>query len=101
MHPVGGMCDMVNALKNVLDKVLTGSKIEPTSIYIYTDGVWKTGLDDIVKLILKAMDYLNKCGQSSKALKLQFIQFGTDAKGTQQLQSVRDQLSQQLERRYW
>ncbi|RGP78926.1 serine threonine kinase [Fusarium longipes] len=89
MHSVGGTCNMVNCLKNVLDKVLVRSGVKPTSIYIYTDGVWNTEARDVARVICEAMEYLSKHGQPSSTLLFQFIQFGNSVKATQQLASLK------------
>ncbi|CEI70554.1 unnamed protein product [Fusarium venenatum] len=96
MHSVGGMCNMVHCLKKVLDNVLVGNSVKPTSIYIYTDGVWNTDASDVAKVILEAIDYLRKYDQPSSTLLFQFIQFGNSVKATQQLLSLKDRCKQQL-----
>jgi hypothetical protein len=94
METVGGTCDMGACLDNVLGKVLVGDKIKPTSIYIYTDGVWERDTN-VERVIDGAIDHLYKRGQSSKTLMLQFVQFGDNEHGTEKLRYLDNQCTRQ------
>ncbi|KAI1061174.1 hypothetical protein LB506_011616 [Fusarium annulatum] len=85
MPTVDGTCNMRGCLDTILDRVLVGRKVKPTSIYIYTDGVWEPGVDQVKFSIKRAIEYLIKCGQPSSTLMFQFVQFGSDTEGTGRL----------------
>ncbi|KAF5964031.1 serine/threonine protein kinase [Fusarium bulbicola] len=85
MPTVDGTCNMRRCLDTILDRVLVGRKVKPTSIYVYTDGVWEPGVDQVKFSIKRAIDYLIKCGQPSSTLMFQFVQFGNDTEGTVRL----------------
>ncbi|KAF5686286.1 serine threonine kinase [Fusarium circinatum] len=85
MSTVDGTCNMRRCLDTILDRVLVGRKVKPASIYVYTDGVWEPGVDQVKFSIKRAIDYLIKCGQPSSTLMFQFVQFGNDTEGTGRL----------------
>ena len=85
METVDGKCDMGASLEHVFEKLLVdGRKVKHTSIYIYTDGVWEPGTN-VKRVVDAAIEHLEKHGQSTRTLMLQFIQFGHDTKGTEDL----------------
>ncbi|KAI3575843.1 kinase-like domain-containing protein [Fusarium oxysporum f. sp. albedinis] len=97
MPTVDGTCNMRGCLDTILDRVLVGRKVKPTSIYIYTDGVWEPGADQIKFSIKRAIDYLIKCGQPSSTLMFQFVQFGSDTEGTGRLKYLDNKCVREIE----
>lgn len=97
MPTVDGTCNMRRCLDTILDRVLVGRKVKPTSIYIYTDGVWESGADQIKFSIKRAIDYLIKCGQPSSTLMFQFVQFGSDREGTGRLKFLDNKCVREIE----
>ncbi|KAF5690645.1 serine threonine kinase [Fusarium denticulatum] len=95
MRIVNGKCDMYKCLDDILNRVLDPAQFRPTSIYIYTDGVWEPGDDKVKLLISRAIDFLDRHGHKSSALMFQFIRFGNDPTGTERL----DYLDNQCKRR--
>ncbi|KAF4333055.1 serine threonine kinase [Fusarium beomiforme] len=85
MKTVNGTCNMRRCLDSILDRVLVGGKVKPTSIFICTDGVWEPDADQVKFVIKRAIDYLIKCEQPSSTLTFQFIRFGHDPAGTSRL----------------
>lgn len=97
MPTVDGTCNMRGCLDTILDRVLVGRKVKPTSIYIYTDGVWEPGADQVKFSIKRAIDYLIKCGQPSSTLMFQFVQFGSDTEGTGRLKFLDNKCVREVE----
>ncbi|EWG35899.1 serine/threonine protein kinase [Fusarium verticillioides 7600] len=97
MPTVDGTCNMRGCLDTILDRVLVGRKVKPTSIYIYTDGVWEPGADPVKFSIKRAIDYLIKCGQPSSTLMFQFVQFGSDTEGTGRLKYLDNKCVREVE----
>jgi hypothetical protein len=95
MKVVNGTCNMWKSLDLILDRILVGRKVKPTSIYVYTDGIWEPGADEVRRAIRRAIDYLIECNQSSSTLMFQFIQFGDDAVGSARLEYLDDQCTRQ------
>ncbi|KAM0494684.1 hypothetical protein ACHAP8_008554 [Fusarium lateritium] len=90
MKTVSGTCDMQRCLNLILERVLVGNKVKPTSIYVYTDGIWEPGADQVKFTIQRAIDYLIRCRQPSSTLMFQFIQFGDNPQGRSRLQFLDD-----------
>ncbi|KAF4340252.1 serine threonine kinase [Fusarium beomiforme] len=88
MKTVKGKCDMQKSLGDILDRVLIEGRFRPTSIYIYTDGVWEPGDDRVETLINRAIDFLHAHRYKSSALMFQFIRFGSDTTGTERLKHL-------------
>ncbi|KAG5759530.1 hypothetical protein H9Q72_012345 [Fusarium xylarioides] len=97
MPTVDGTCNMRGCLDTILDRVLVGRKVKPTSIYVYTDGVWEPGADQVKFSIKRAIDYLIKCGQPSSTLMFQFVQFGSDTEGTGRLKYLDNKCVREVE----
>lgn len=97
MPTVDGTCNMRGCLDTILDRVLVGRKVKPTSIYVYTDGVWEPGVDQVKFSIKRAIDYLIKCGQPSSTLMFQFVQFGSDTEGTGRLKFLDNKCIREVE----
>lgn len=97
MPTVDGTCNMRGCLDTILDGVLVGKKVKPTSIYIYTDGIWEPGADQVKFSIKRAIDYLIKCKQPSSTLMFQFIQFGSDPEGTARLKYLDNECVREVE----
>ncbi|KAF5633819.1 serine threonine kinase [Fusarium tjaetaba] len=97
MPTVDGTCNMRGCLDTILDRVLVGRKVKPTSIYIYTDGVWEPGADQVKFSIKRAIDYLIKCKQPSSTLMFQFVQFGSDTEGTGRLKFLDNKCVREVE----
>ncbi|KAF5971616.1 serine/threonine protein kinase [Fusarium bulbicola] len=85
MKTVQGTCNMGKCLDGVLNQVLRPGQFRPTSIYIFTDGVWEPGHDRVTWSINRAIDFLHDHGYKSSALMFQFIRFGNDAEGIARL----------------
>lgn len=85
---VAGGCTMGLCIGNILAGVLRRA-MNPTSIYIYTDGVWEPGEEDKVESeIYRAIDFLAKHELPPARLMLQFIRFGDDREGVRRLQHL-------------
>ncbi|KAF5983768.1 serine threonine kinase [Fusarium coicis] len=97
MPTVDGTCNMRGCLDTILDRVLVGRKVKPTSIYIYTDGIWEPGADQVKFSIKRAIDYLIKCKQPSSTLMFQFVQFGSDTEGTGRLKYLDNKCVREVE----
>jgi hypothetical protein len=95
MKTVNGTCNMRKSLDLILDRILVGTKVKPTSIYVYTDGIWEPGADEVRRAIRRAIDYLIKCNQPSSTLMFQFIQFGDDAEGSARMEYLDDECTRQ------
>ncbi|KAF4498672.1 serine threonine kinase [Fusarium agapanthi] len=95
MKTVKGKCSMYKCLDDILNRTLVAGQFRPTSIYIYTDGVWEPGDDKVNLLISRAIEFLDSHGYKSSALMFQFIRFGNDPTGTERL----DYLDNQCKRR--
>ncbi|KAF4955730.1 hypothetical protein FGADI_4301 [Fusarium gaditjirri] len=68
-------CNMGNCLDYVLKNLYDNGKRKPTSIYIFTDGLWDE-------------DDLDSSAYEVVRLSIQFIQFGHDLEGTKNLQEI-------------
>ncbi|CCT63239.1 uncharacterized protein FFUJ_00135 [Fusarium fujikuroi IMI 58289] len=97
MKTVQGKCNMHKCLNDILSQVLMPGQFRPTSIYIYTDGVWEPGEDRVKLLISKAIDFLHRHGHKSPALMFQFIRFGNDPTGIERLDYLDNQCKQQTD----
>ncbi|KAF5590973.1 serine threonine kinase [Fusarium pseudocircinatum] len=95
MKTVKGKCNMHKCLDDILNRVLVVGQFRPTSIYIYTDGVWEPAEDGVKLLISRAIDFLDRHGYKSSALMFQFIRFGNDPTGTERLDYLDDQCKRQ------
>ncbi|KAM0259151.1 hypothetical protein ACHAPA_010885 [Fusarium lateritium] len=96
MKTVDGTCNMRKSLDLILDRILVGAKVKPTSIYVYTDGIWEPGADEVRHAIRRAIEYLIECNQPSTTLMFQFIQFGDDAKGSARLGYLDDKCTKEV-----
>ncbi|KAF4981161.1 hypothetical protein FZEAL_2995 [Fusarium zealandicum] len=88
---VEGSCNMQRCLVDILEPVW--KKLErgmSASIYVYTDGVWEPGEDQVKSVIKEAIRRLSKAHKPAITLMFQFIQFGEDAKGTERLEYLDD-----------
>ncbi|RGP72352.1 serine threonine kinase [Fusarium longipes] len=96
-HPVTGWCDMENCLRNVMKRV-DHDGMKPTSIYIFTDGIWNPtkNNDGVKKIIDDAITSLIEKGKEPRHLMFQFVQFGHDENGYKRL----DDLDKNCKRRY-
>ncbi|KIL87932.1 hypothetical protein FAVG1_08814 [Fusarium avenaceum] len=95
MKTVNGTCNMWRSLDLILDRILVGAKVKPTSICVYTDGIWEPGVDEVRRAIRRAIDHLIRCNQSSSTLMFQFIQFGNDLEGSARLDYLDDECTRQ------
>ncbi|KAF5549962.1 serine threonine kinase [Fusarium napiforme] len=95
MKTVKGKCNMQKCLYDILNRVLVPGQFRPTSIYIYTDGVWEPGEDGTKHSISRAIRFLDRHGYNSSALMFQFIRFGNDPIGTERLDYLDNQCKQQ------
>ncbi|KLP16177.1 uncharacterized protein LW94_10633 [Fusarium fujikuroi] len=98
MKTVEGRCNMYKCLDDILFRVLVPGQFRPTSIYIFTDGVWDPGDHKVELLIGRAMDFLDRHGHESSALMFQFIRFGSDPIGTKRLDYLGNQCKRGTER---
>ncbi|KAJ4171344.1 hypothetical protein NW754_013113 [Fusarium falciforme] len=78
-------------LLNIIEKVLKSGKngIKPTSIYVYTDGVWE-GVNDVKSVIQKSIGRLAEGKEDPSRIMFQFIQYGNDDQGTARLRELDD-----------
>ncbi|KAG9508292.1 hypothetical protein J7337_001856 [Fusarium musae] len=95
METVKGRCNMHKCLYDILNRVLMPGQFKPTSIYIYTDGVWEPGDDQVKLLISRAIDFIDRHEYKSSALMFQFIRFGNDPTGTERLNYLANQCKRQ------
>ncbi|KAG5745528.1 hypothetical protein H9Q70_011775 [Fusarium xylarioides] len=89
---VKGACDMGTRLDSVL-RVCDNGKPKPINIIILTNGVWEgtswgSGAEGVVRTISRKCHDLRASGRELSGLSIQFIQFGDDPKGTENLQRV-------------
>ncbi|KAJ4244270.1 hypothetical protein NW757_010629 [Fusarium falciforme] len=91
MKSVDGRCSMKICLLNIIEKVLKSGKngIKPTSIYVYTDGVWE-GVNDVKSVIQKSIGRLAEGKEDPSRIMFQFIQYGNDDQGTARLRELDD-----------
>ncbi|KAF9773688.1 hypothetical protein IL306_008447 [Fusarium sp. DS 682] len=78
---VPGTCKLKKCLEDILKRVLKEHNFKPTSIYIFTDGIWEPGDDQIKAVIKRAIKFLIQHQLSSSELMFQFVQFGNDPEG--------------------
>lgn len=95
MKTVSGTCDMQRCLDLILDRILVGDKVKPTSIYVYTDGIWEPGAGQVQFTIERAIDYLIDRRQLSPTIMIQFIQFGDDGNGSDRLKYLDDECTKE------
>ncbi|CAG1976420.1 unnamed protein product [Fusarium graminearum] len=87
---VKGSCDMKKCLEDVMEGVVR-SGMKPTSIYIFTDGVWDLDHDpEVDKVIHGSIERLVNNGKEPKDLMFQFIQFGDNDIGYSRLKYLDD-----------
>ncbi|KAM0233366.1 hypothetical protein ACHAPO_007060 [Fusarium lateritium] len=85
-----GCCDMKKCLEDVMEEV-GAQGMQPTSIYIFTDGIWDPEHDpEVDGVIFKAIERLVENGQEPKDLMFQFIRFGQDDEGHERLKYLDD-----------
>ncbi|KAL9574011.1 hypothetical protein ACKAV7_001787 [Fusarium commune] len=87
---VRGTCRMRKCLDDILNRILVERPFKPTSIYIFTDGVWEPGDDQVEFAVNRATQFLIKHGLPSSAIMFQFIQFGRDAEGAARMKRLDD-----------
>ncbi|KAF5593781.1 serine threonine kinase [Fusarium subglutinans] len=87
---VRGTCRMRKCLDDILNRILVERPFKPTSIYIFTDGVWEQGEDQVEFAVNRATQYLIKHGLPSSSIMFQFIQFGRNAEGTARMKRLDD-----------
>ncbi|KAF4946483.1 hypothetical protein FGADI_11121 [Fusarium gaditjirri] len=87
---VQGTCRMRKCLDDILNRILVERPFKPTSIYIFTDGVWEPGDDQVEFAVNRATQFLIKHGLPSSAIMFQFIQFGRDAEGAARMKRLDD-----------
>lgn len=90
VRTVDGMCNLRNCLDDILKPVFQ-HPIKPTSLYVYTDGVWEPGIPEVHLVIKDSIERLVKAGKPPTTLMFQFIQFGDDAEGTERLRYLDDE----------
>jgi hypothetical protein len=87
---VEGTCNLRKCLEDILKRVLKEHNFKPTSIYIFTDGIWEPGDDQVKAVIRKAIKFLIKHQLPSSALMFQFVQFGSDPEGELRMKKLDD-----------
>ncbi|KAF4982069.1 hypothetical protein FDECE_17584 [Fusarium decemcellulare] len=94
---VEGECNMFKCLHDILESVWENG-LKPTSIYVYTDGVWESDDDHQVDILIKqSIKRLVDAKKLPSTLMFQFIQFGNDEKGTKRLQDLDDNCTERHE----
>ncbi|KAJ3526325.1 hypothetical protein NM208_g11246 [Fusarium decemcellulare] len=94
---VKGECNMFKCLNDILETVWENG-LKPTSIYIYTDGVWESDDDHRVDFLIKqSIQRLVEAKKQPSTLMFQFIQFGQDEKGSKRLQQLDDNYTERHE----
>ncbi|CAG7560637.1 unnamed protein product [Fusarium equiseti] len=109
-RPVDGFCDMAKCLDDVL-KDVRNNGMQPTSIYIFTDGIW--GANDnwngVKEVIHDAITSLVEARRKPRNLMFQFVQFGRDPAALELLKSFDDNCKRVengvvfdiVDRKYW
>ncbi|KAF5543011.1 serine threonine kinase [Fusarium mexicanum] len=87
---VRGTCRMRKCLDDILNRILVERPFKPTSIYIFTDGVWEQGEDQVEFAVNRATQFLIKHGLPSSSIMFQFIQFGRNAEGAARMKRLDD-----------
>ncbi|KAF5707991.1 serine threonine kinase [Fusarium mundagurra] len=87
---VRGTCRMRKCLDDILNRILVERPFKPTSIYIFTDGVWEQGEDQVEFAVNRATQFLIKHGLPSSSIMFQFIQFGHNAEGAARMKRLDD-----------
>ncbi|EGU77538.1 hypothetical protein FOXB_11953 [Fusarium oxysporum f. sp. conglutinans Fo5176] len=87
---VEGTCNLRKCLEDILKRVLKEHNFKPTSIYIFTDGIWEPGDDQVKAVIRKAIKFLIKHQLPSSALMFQFVQFGSNPEGELRMKKLDD-----------
>lgn len=89
---IKGRCNMRKCLNDILRPVWArgGRFMKPTSIYVFTDGVWEPGDDLVGGVINQSIQQLLQASKSAETLMFQFIRFGNDSKGELRLQELDD-----------
>ncbi|VTO83385.1 hypothetical protein SNK03_002774 [Fusarium graminearum] len=95
LKTISGTCNVQRCLDLILDRVLVGDKVKPTSIYVYTDGIWEPGVDRVRFTVQRTIDYLIEYRQPSSTLMFQFIQFGHDPQELSRLEYLDDECTRQ------
>jgi hypothetical protein len=92
MEFVDGRCSMKICLLNIMEGLFKDGKsgIKPTSVYVYTDGVWE-GINDVKSVIRKSISRLIEGKEDPSRIMFQFIQYGNDDQGTARLQELEDE----------
>jgi hypothetical protein len=85
--PREGKADMKTTLSRVLYKDSLRWSRTPTSVYVFTDGIWESETD-CRKPIKDVVTKLEQHSKPTYHLGLQFISFGTDAVGLSRLRSL-------------
>ncbi|PTD13540.1 hypothetical protein FCULG_00004522 [Fusarium culmorum] len=90
MRIVTACCDMKKCLEDVVKEV-KAQGMNPTTIYIFTDGVWDPDHDpEVDQVIYDAINHLIENGKKPQDLMFQFIQFGSDDEGYKRLKHLDD-----------
>ncbi|KAI1031120.1 hypothetical protein LB504_000076 [Fusarium proliferatum] len=87
---VRGTCRMRKCLDDILNRILVERPFKPTSIYIFTDGVWEQGEDQVEFAVNRTTQFLIKHGLPSSSIMFQFIQFGHNAEGAARMKRLDD-----------
>lgn len=87
---VRGTCRMRKCLDDILNRILVERPFKPTSIYIFTDGVWEHGEDQVEFAVNRATQFLIKHGLPSSSIMFQFIQFGHNVEGAARMKRLDD-----------
>jgi hypothetical protein len=88
--PREGKADMKTTLSRVLSKDSPRWSRIPTSIYVFTDGIWESEMD-CEKPIKDVVTKLEQHSKPTHHLGVQFISFGTDAVGLSRLRSLSEE----------
>ncbi|KAF5589677.1 serine threonine kinase [Fusarium pseudoanthophilum] len=94
---VRGTCRMRKCLDDILNRILIERPFKPTSIYIFTDGVWEQGDDQVEFAVNRATQFLIKHGLPSSSIMFQFIQFGHNAEGAARMKRLDDDCKKETE----
>lgn len=112
----GANCNIEKALEVVLDPVKTGLKqrtsifggtfstrrnpmIRPVSIYILTNGLWDHSPNDVCGADIPIRSLIHAMKQRDVGrthVSLQFVRFGSDARGIKRLDILDDELPKRL-----
>ncbi|KAF4999923.1 hypothetical protein FGRMN_2161 [Fusarium graminum] len=94
---VHGTCNLRQCLDKILNRVLKKNCFKPTSIYIFTDGIWELGDDHVKFAISRAIKFLIEHQLPSSALMFQFVQFGSDPLGEARMKSLDNECKKETE----